>query len=213
MRSKPSKRWLLGLLPRRIVQTRGPTADGARYLSFDDGPHPVHTPRLLDLLAAHGAHASFFLVGKRAEQYPAIVRRIVAEGHLVGNHSWSHERFGRLPLAEQLAELDRTDTLLADFDGHARHRIRTPQGSLPPSLLLSLARRGRSVAYWSYDSLDYRVPPLAELVARLREAPPAAGDVVLMHDDNALAGEALAALLPEWLAAGQRFRALPAERH
>lgn len=209
MRPKISKRSLLGLLPRRIVQTHG--AADACYLSFDDGPHPTHTPRLLDLLAAHGAKASFFLVGKHAERHPEIVRRLVADGHLIGNHSWNHDHFGGLPLAEQLAELARADAFLASFDGQARHRIRTPQGWLSLPLLFKLAQRRRSVAYWSYDSLDYQRPPLAQLVARLREQPPAPGDIVLMHDDHALAGDALAELLPEWLAAGQRFHALPAE--
>lgn len=209
---RPTKQQMLGLLPDRIVQVRGDATERARYLSFDDGPHPVHTPQLLDLLAEHGAQASFFLVGASVEQHPAIVERIVAAGHLIGNHSWSHQHFGRRPLAEQLAEIERTDALLARFDGRARHRIRPPQGLLPLPLLASLAWRGRSVAYWSYDSLDYRKPSATELAERLRRAPPAAGDILLMHDDSALAHDALAVLLPEWRAAGQRFRALPEER-
>jgi peptidoglycan/xylan/chitin deacetylase (PgdA/CDA1 family) len=204
---------LLELLPTRIVQVHGDAAGEVRYLSFDDGPHPKHTLQLLDLLAEHNVRASFFLVGKRVEQYPGVVERIVAAGHLIGNHSWSHEHFGRRPLAEQLRELDRTDAVLAGFDGHLRHRIRPPQGSLPLSLLVSRARRRRSVAYWSYDSRDYRKPSVVELVAGFRHAPPAAGDIVLMHDDSALAHDALAVLLPEWREAGHAFRALPAEQH
>lgn len=211
MRLRPSKRQLLELLPQRIVQVHGDAADGAHYLTFDDGPHPEHTPALLDLLAECGVRASFFLVGKRVEQYPAIVRRIVAEGHLIGNHTWSHEHFGRQSLAEQLREVDRTDAVLAPFDGCARHRVRPPQGSLPLPLLISLIRRRRRIAYWSYDSMDYREPPVMELVKHFRAAPPVAGDIVLMHDDSALAHDALAVLLPEWQAAGRRFHALPAE--
>lgn len=212
MRIRPSKRQLLSLLPERIAQTRGAPLDATRYLTFDDGPHPDYTPRLLDLLAESGAKASFFVIGKHAERHPRVVERIVAEGHLLGNHSWNHDHYGHLPLAEQLAELARTDALLASFDGRARHRIRTPQGALPLPLLFSLARRRRSVAYWSYDSLDYRKPPLPELVQRLQRRPPTDGDIVLMHDDNALAGDALAQLLPQWVAAGCRFCALPSER-
>lgn len=212
MKLKPSKRQLLGLLPHRIVQTRGEADGNARYLSFDDGPHPEHTPRLLDLLAAHGAHASFFVVGRHAEQHPAVVERIVAEGHLLGNHSWSHLHFAQQPLRDQLAELDRTDTLLSGFDGHARHRIRPPHGTLPLPLLFALARRQRSVAYWSYDTMDYHLPAVPELVGNLRRRPPVAGDILLMHDDNALAGAALTELLPAWSASGQAFRALPLEQ-
>ncbi|TAL71395.1 MAG: polysaccharide deacetylase family protein [Rhodanobacter sp.] len=212
MRLKPSKRQLLGLLPTGIAQTRGAVGDGARYLTFDDGPHPEHTPRLLDLLQANGARASFFVIGKHAERYPRLVERIVADGHLLGNHSWNHDHYDHLGLAEQLAELDRTDALLARFDGRARHRVRTPQGVLPLPLLFALARRRRSVAYWSYDSLDYRKPPVAELVGRLQRVPPMAGDIVLMHDDNALACDALAQLLPVWCATGFRFLSLSPER-
>lgn len=212
MKLKPTKQQLLALLPERVVQTRGAAAGGARYLSFDDGPHPEHTPRLLDLLAAHGAHASFFVIGRHAEQHPAIVERIVAEGHLLGNHSWSHIHFERLSLHEQLTELERTDALLSRFDGRSRHRIRPPQGTLPLSLLFALARRRRRVAYWSYDSMDYRVPSIPDLVARLRDKAPGAGNIVLMHDDNALAGAALAELLPQWRADGHVFHALPQEQ-
>lgn len=211
MNLKPTKQQLLRLLPDAIVQTHGPRAGTARFLSFDDGPHPEHTPRLLDLLAAHGAKASFFVVGQRAESHPSIVERIVAEGHLLGNHSWSHTHFAQSPLREQLAELQRTDALLYAFDRQQRHRVRPPQGSLPLPLLLNLAWRRRSVAYWSYDSLDYRAQPAADLVARLQAQPPQAGDIVLMHDDNARAGEALTALLPQWRARGHSFQALSSE--
>lgn len=212
MNLKPTKQQLLRLLPDAIVQTHGPRDGHARFLSFDDGPHPEHTPRLLDLLAAHGAQASFFVVGQRAENHPSIVERIVAEGHLLGNHSWSHTRFAQSPLREQVAELERTDALLCAFDRQHRHRVRPPQGSLPLPLLLHLAWHRRSVAYWSYDSLDYRAQPAVDLAARLRAQPPQAGDIVLMHDDNARAGEALAGLLPHWRALGHSFQSLSPER-
>lgn len=211
MNFRPKKQQLLGLLPDALVQTHGSRREPVRFLSFDDGPHPEHTPRLLDLLAAHGARASFFVVGRKAENYPAVLERIVAEGHLLGNHSWSHDRFGQMPLREQVAEIDRTDALLATFDGRPRHRVRPPQGSLPLPLLLHFARRRRSVAYWSYDSLDYRPQPVAELVARLRHKSPRAGDIVLMHDDSALASESLGVLLPQWRADGHQFHAMSPE--
>lgn len=212
MNLKPTKQQMLRLLPDKIVQTRGSRAGQTRYLSFDDGPHPEHTPRLLDLLAEHDVHASFFVVGQRAESHPAIVERIVAEGHLLGNHSWSHTHFARIPLLEQVAELDRTDDLLRAFDQRPRHRVRPPQGSMPLPLLLYLARHRRSVAYWSYDSLDYREQPASELTARLLRRPPRPGDIVLMHDDNVRATEALAALLPQWRSCGHTFDALAPER-
>jgi peptidoglycan/xylan/chitin deacetylase (PgdA/CDA1 family) len=90
MNLKPRKQKLLRLLPNTLVQTHGSSHGGARYLTFDDGPEPEYTPRLLDLLAKHRVHASFFLIGQKVEQHPALVERIVAEGHMIGNHSYSH---------------------------------------------------------------------------------------------------------------------------
>jgi peptidoglycan/xylan/chitin deacetylase (PgdA/CDA1 family) len=205
----PKKQHLLELLPNALVLTHGPRRGAARYLSFDDGPHPEHTPRLLDLLASHGAHASFFVVGREAERHPQLIERIVAEGHLLGNHSYNHTRFAKLSLREQVAEIHCTDELLSTFDQQSRHWMRPPQGHLTLPLLWHFARARRSVAYWSYDSLDYRHEPDAQVIARLRNRPPHVGDIVLMHDDNGCAGEVLSVLLPEWLAAGHRFDALP----
>ena len=130
MSIRPTRQQLLGLLPQRLVLVRGPREPGALYLSFDDGPHPEHTPRLLDLLARHGARASFFLVGQRVEQHPALVERIVAEGHALGNHSYSHPMFRRLGLRAQLDEVERTDRLLAAFDRRGPHRFRPPRGDV-----------------------------------------------------------------------------------
>ncbi|HEY8683241.1 MAG TPA: polysaccharide deacetylase family protein, partial [Rhodanobacter sp.] len=160
MNFKPNKQQLLSLLPDAMVLTHGPRQDNAIYLSFDDGPDPEHTPRLLDLLGEHRAQASFFLIGKQVERYPALAERIVAEGHALGNHSFSHPRsFGKTSLQQQLQEIERTDLLLAEFDQRAKHRFRPPRGSFSLSLLLHFVMHRRAIAYWSYDSLDYKHLP------------------------------------------------------
>lgn len=210
MSLKPKKQQLLELLPNALMLIRGPRHGNVRYLTFDDGPDPEHTPPLLDLLSAHGVKATFFLIGQKIEQHPELVRRIVAEGHLVGNHSYSHWEFRNMTLRKQLSEVHRTDVLLAAFDQRRHHRVRTPRGYLAAPLLLYFASHRRSFVHWSYDSLDYQPQPLEDLVARLRERPPVAGDIVLMHDDSSMACKALSTLLPEWLASGHRFHALPA---
>ncbi|RDI97049.1 polysaccharide deacetylase family protein [Dyella solisilvae] len=209
MNMRPRKQQLLRWLPDRLLRTHASAHAGARYLTFDDGPDPEHTPRLLDLLAAHGVHASFFLVGHRAEQHPTLVERMVDEGHVIANHSWSHWSFKPMSLHQQVDEFRRTDQLLRQFDGEPQHWLRTPQGYLDARLLLHCARHGRSIVYWSYDSMDYQKPATDALVARLRAQPPQPGDIVLMHDDSDLATDALGVLLPEWLAQGHHFRALP----
>ena len=208
MNWKLKKHDILGLLPKKLLLTR--TRDrAARYLSFDDGPEPGHTPRLLDTLAKHGVKASFFLVGEKIEQHPEIVQRIVAEGHMIGNHSYSHWSFRNMTGRKQLDEVYRTDALLRLFDNRPHHRMRPPHGYVGAQLLMHFARRKRSLVYWSYDSLDYQDRPVAALIDRLRSDPPAPGDIVLMHDDSDKAAEALDVLLPEWLGRGFRFDALP----
>jgi peptidoglycan-N-acetylglucosamine deacetylase len=205
---KPKKHELLALLPEALVITR--TRDArVRYLSFDDGPEPGHTPKLLDTLAKHGVKASFFLVGEKIEQYPEIVQRIVDEGHMIGNHSYSHWSFRNMNLTKQLDEVHRTDALLRRFDDRPHHRMRPPSGYVGAQLLFHFARRKRNLVYWSYDSLDYQDGPVETLIARLRDDPPAPGDIVLMHDDSDKAADALDVLLPEWLEQGFGFAALP----
>ncbi len=190
--------------------THGPAAVPTLYLSFDDGPDPEHTPRILDLLAAHGAHASFFLIGEHAERHPRLVERLVAEGHLIGNHSYSHPRFGNLALSAQIEEITRTEHILSAFDGLARHRFRPPYGVLPARLVAHCAMQRRNIAFWSFDSLDYQERTAEELVAMLRAQPPRTGDIVLMHDDRAHTVELLEVMLPQWRAQGFRLDALPA---
>ena len=209
MNPRPRKIKLLRWLPRRLMLTTGPADGKALYLSFDDGPHPGHTDAILDLLAANGAHASFFVLGEQAERHPDLMRRIATEGHLLGNHSWDHPSFPRIPIAEQMGQIERTDRVVAAYDGRDRHLFRPPSGRFPLSLLLRFVRERRRMAYWSYDSLDYRREPAERIVETLRAQPPVAGDIVLMHDDSEATTQALAVLLPEWRAAGFTLRALP----
>ncbi|MCY7353513.1 MAG: polysaccharide deacetylase family protein [Lysobacter sp.] len=209
MTPRPRRLHLLRLLPQAWVTTSGPGGRRALYLSFDDGPHPEHTLPLLDLLAAHDARATFFLVGNRVEQHGAVVARIVQAGHTLGNHSYDHPRFEMLPLAEQLAQIDRTDQVLGAYDQRPRHLFRTPRGVLPLPLMTHLVRQRRPIAYWSYDSLDYGRRPAPELIEIARKHPPRDNDIILMHDDSNISLQMLATLIPEWKVRGFRFEALP----
>lgn len=208
MNPRPRKLRLLRWMPDRWIATRGPGGAPALHLTFDDGPHPEHTPRLLDLLAEHGATATFFVIGREAERHPALVQRMVAEGHRLGNHSWSHPQFDRIPLDAQREEMARTDALLQCHDGEAVHDWRTPRGVLPRPFLRDCIRRGKRIAFWSYDTLDYGRPPVDTLVAVARRHPPRAREILLMHDDSHESHGLLQAMLPEWRARGFLLRAL-----
>ena len=211
MNPRPKKVHVLRWLPSSLVLTSVPAVDRALYLTFDDGPHPEYTPRVLDLLAAHHARASFFLLGEAIERYSGIVERIVAEGHLIGNHSYNHPVFKKLSWRAQVAQIERTDNLLSAFDSRKQHRFRPPSGHFTTAMLASLALRRRNITYWSYDSLDYQRRPVEAVIDTLRSNPPQAGDIVLMHDDNETTVRVLQELLPEWQAGGFAMRPLPEE--
>jgi len=208
MTPRPRRERLLRMLPRRCVVTTGARSGNALYLTFDDGPHPEHTPRLLDLLARHGAQATFFLIGANAERHTGIARRIAEEGHALGNHSWDHPHFDRLPRAAQREQIDRTDALLQSIDGQPVHDFRPPRGVASPGMLLDCAMRGTRLAYWSYDSLDYSQRAPDALLANMAAHPVRAGDVVLMHDDSEHSRTMLETLLPQWRAQGHALAAL-----
>lgn len=210
MNPRPRKLQVLRWMPSRWVLTRGARRRRVLHLTFDDGPHPTHTPALLDLLAAHSARATFFLIGREAERHPQLVARILREGHTLGNHSWSHPQFDRLDLAAQREEIQRTDRLLQGFDGLPRHDFRPPRGVMPRPMVLDCIRRGRRIAYWSYDSLDYSQRSAEDLIASAHRHPPRAGEILLMHDDGGLSLRLLEAMLPVWAAEGFAFEPLQA---
>lgn len=205
------KRAALGLARRHIIfSVRSPKP--TLYLTFDDGPHPVHTPALLELLAGLGVRASFFLVGESAEAHPRIVAAIVAAGHSLGNHSFSHKRRRTMTAAGARADTARTDAVLAKFDGHSTHPFRPPWGEVVPIQLARCIFGLDRLVLWSRNSMDYR-DGAASIVDDFRRHPPVPGDIILFHDDHTAAHEALLVLIPEWRSRGFEFGSLSAAAH
>jgi len=189
------------------VRTRMSRREPTVYLSFDDGPHPQHTPPLLELLRAHGVKATFFLIGNEAEKYPELVRRIVAEGHTIGNHSMTHPRLPKLSAREQLADIARADAVLERFNGRKRQLFRPPNGRATLATIVSSVVHRQPLVLWSIDSQDYQLDA-EQVVARLEKATVRGGDILLFHDDGGSALGALARLLPRWSGAGLLFATL-----
>jgi peptidoglycan/xylan/chitin deacetylase (PgdA/CDA1 family) len=191
--------WLQSLLPgvsRRIVG-----ADQALYLTFDDGPDPHITPQVLDVLQEFGARATFFMIGGKVLEHRSLAEQIVARGHLLGNHSFSHRRLTGLTWAEQLQEVTRTEAALRSIDGLPTHPFRPPYGVASVVLIARLRLAGIRTMYWSVDSRDFRHDSAAS-IAILSGNNVKSGDVVLLHDDHVTAVEVLRGCLPQWSAAG-----------
>lgn len=126
-------------------------------LTFDDGPSR-NTPALLDMLAEYKIPATFFLLGGQAVCYPALVERMVAEGHEVGNHSWSHPNLRKLAFAEQARQIEETDSFLRSL-GATPLFMRPPYGSFDENTVKIVENLGVSVMLWSMDSKDWKRLP------------------------------------------------------
>lgn len=171
----PAERWL-------VRGSASATAKPAISLTFDDGPDPVHTPLVLDELRQCGLTATFFVVGQRAADHPDLIRRIVSEGHRLGNHTWSHSE-PRLTSARQfLDETQRTSDFLARFVDATPRLMRPPKGELTWEKLRGLWRAGYTVALWSVDPRDYQLGAISAMQTAAAATTWRAGDIVLLHD-------------------------------
>jgi peptidoglycan/xylan/chitin deacetylase (PgdA/CDA1 family) len=209
-----------GLWPRsRLLGpniTRLPAAAAERRqfaLTLDDGPDPDVTPRVLDLLDAHGAKATFFCIAQRAADHPALLRDIVARGHDVQNHSHAHRHTFSLSGPGALKrEIQRAQDVLAALSGQRPHCFRAPAGLRNPFLDPVLHALGLHLVSWTRRGFDTVTHDAATVLARLTRGM-AAGDIVLLHDGHARRGASgqpvVLEVLPQLLAHGARLGLRP----
>jgi peptidoglycan/xylan/chitin deacetylase (PgdA/CDA1 family) len=138
-------------------------------LTFDDGPNPAWTPRLLDILATHQVRATFFLVGSYAQAEPALVRRIAAAGHLIGNHSWSHANLALTSASRVREELVRTCETLEQITGAPVRHFRPPFGARRPIVFLLARQLGMVPVLWNAMTTDWKEPSADKIAEQLAE--------------------------------------------
>jgi peptidoglycan/xylan/chitin deacetylase (PgdA/CDA1 family) len=166
-------------------------------LTFDDGPNPVDTPKLLDLLREKGVKATFFVVGKRADQYPEIVRRAWAEGHLVENHTWSHHHLFCFLLPRRLrAEIERGTESIRRICGSRPRYFRSPVGLRHPLLRPFLKEAGLEYISWSVRTCDTLTENSTVLARRILNKV-ASGDIILLHDHLPAGANVMLETLPQ----------------
>lgn len=146
---------------------RAPRRAGEIALTFDDGPNPAWTPKLLDALAANGIKATFFMLGSRAQAQPSLVRRIFDAGHLVGNHSWSHPNLAYTSAAKAREELVRTQDVLEQLTGTPVRFFRPPFGARRPIVFDIAHDLGMSVVLWNAMTNDWSEPSADRIAAAL----------------------------------------------
>jgi peptidoglycan/xylan/chitin deacetylase (PgdA/CDA1 family) len=150
---------------------------------------------VLDVLKHEGVPATFFVVGERVEMYPEIVRRIVAEGHTLGHHSFFHADPARTSAKQLIDEVKQTSAALVRIVREAPRLCRPPHGKLTVAKLLSLWSNGQTVVLWNIDPADFACQTEEELRAWFRARPLQGGDVVLLHDNRPYAPGALSEVI------------------
>ncbi|GAA4259262.1 bifunctional polysaccharide deacetylase/glycosyltransferase family 2 protein [Dactylosporangium darangshiense] len=191
---------------------------GTMALTFDDGPDPRWTPQLLDLLRQYHAHATFFVIGAQVNRYPELVRRMVAEGHEVGVHTFTHPDLSAEPEWRQRLELTLTANAIASATGRAPRLMRPPYSSTPDALdtastavLRTAAGQGYLAVLADRDTRDWERPGADAIVRAALAGPPGAGSVVMLHDGGGERSQTVEATR-RILAGGQatRFITVPA---
>ena len=158
---------------------RGPAPPGpVVYLTFDDGPHPVHTSEVLDVLRRHGVRATFFVVGAMVERFPHLLNRVLLEGHTVANHTWNHENLAQLSGEAIDRTIERTQEILG---ANATACMRPPYGALDDLARQRAEEHGLDVIMWSASAHDW-TDLTAETIAKRIVAGAVDGGIILMHD-------------------------------
>lgn len=172
-------------------------------LTFDDGPHPSYTYRILDILDRYGVKATFFMIGSNVEAYPEVAQEVLRRGHEIGNHTYSHPHLTHTDGAALAEELAQCEAAMDRVLGCRPRLFRPPEGVVSEAVRTCSEQRGYTVVLWSVDTRDWEQKEVGSIVGHVkREVKP--GAIVLMHDYTAHSKtpEALEILLPRLLGLG-----------
>lgn len=176
-------------------------------LTFDDGPMP-ETEKLLDMLKKQHVPVTFFVVGEQAKAHPGVLRRMVAEGHVIGNHSFSHPEFWKISAASVKSQLSRTTSAIRKATGKKVTLFRPPYGESNATIRSIAGKQGLCQILWSVDSLDWRYRDAKKVANRvLKLARP--GAIVLSHDIYPTTRKAWATAIPKLKKKGYVFVTVP----
>ena len=172
-----------------VVYWHGDLAQNKIALTFDDGPQAAYTPQILDILKTHNVKATFFLIGKNVEASPELAKRILEEGHLIGNHTYTHPDL-RLQNKEQIRQqMLKTEKAIHNATGYNPHLFRPPYGMDNSQVFLEVGSSGYVIVKWSVSGLNGRQDaPFNKIVKRVVDNTEN-GSIILLHDGNRLSNK------------------------
>lgn len=188
-------------LPQQQTQGEGREVKGYVALTFDDGPHPVYTPRLLEGLKERGARATFFLIGQNIDGNEDVIRKMKEDGHLIGNHSQNHMQLTRERAGEACEQINRTNEKIRQITGETPEYVRPPYGSWSEELECLVPMR---VVLWNLDTLDWKTQNKDKIVSHVMSHVED-GSVILLHDVYDTSVEAALEIVDRLLAEGYNF--------
>ncbi|MBQ8742043.1 MAG: polysaccharide deacetylase family protein [Clostridia bacterium] len=176
-------------------------------LTFDDGPHGKYTDEILDILGEYGIKATFFVVGVCAEKYPQIIAREIAEGHEIGNHTYSHIHINGASDSVIAGEIDKTEQLIFESSGYSTTLFRPPEGVCNDTVRSVAKNMNYSLVLWTVDTRDW-IPSSKESIINTVMSEVDGGEIILMHDyvaKNSNTPDALRVIIPKLLDMGYTF--------
>ena len=150
-------------------------------LTFDDGPHPVATEKILSLLESHNAHATFFVIGQNAVHYPDVLRIIADKGHEIANHTYSHGALFRESMDEIKDEIEKTEDIILSICQKKTTLFRPPEGCISGNILSAAGDLGYDVILWSIDTNDWAHTSKEEMINNVKKNVKP-GSIILFHD-------------------------------
>lgn len=188
-----------------ISHSRGLSSQPFIAMTFDDGPHSKNTPRLLDILRQRNIKATFYVIGKNVDMYPHLTRRIVAEGHEIGNHTYTHRNLKTLSDAQVMTEMRKATIAIVKATGVQPRTMRPPYGALyQRQREMIMNKFGYPTIMWAVDPRDWQRPGVSVVKSRIL-ANTTNGAIVLSHDLHAPTVDAMPSTLDGLLAKGFRF--------
>ncbi len=154
-------------------------------LTFDDGPDEIYTPAILDILKAHNAKATFFLLGSKVKEQPELVNRMIKEGHTIGNHTWTHPDLRKVTNERLVSEIKQTEKAIMEVSGLTTAIMRAPYGAANESVIEQLQDLNYKVIDWNIDTADWRAETTSDEILINTLTNVTEDSIVLMHDSPA----------------------------